>query len=254
MKLISLLSLHKDFDMDAYDNEWDVGSCVCWDSGQLTSEDLYDKFCVAFYRSVSVETFNESCLTLKVSDLVKSNKVLFRAYMKNHWKDECQFDDDEDEFVYQWVRELFLYLDGNACDSQYKLIIEEVFNIIEKETPFFTEVKEICGQEVVDKIKSLNWDPVKEKETKFELDVDQIIRLFNAGVYHGVEGSKAKNFWNKMQEISPKDPKQYLVKRTKGNSDQTYFQLLEWDGEHWITGIHDPLYDVIVEWLDITLL
>lgn len=99
--------------------------------------------------------------------------------MKNHWKDECQFDDDEDEFVYQWVRELFLYLDENACDSHYKLIIEEVFDMIEKETPFFTEVKEICGQEVADKIKSLNWDPVKEKETKFELDVDQIVRLFN---------------------------------------------------------------------------
>lgn len=39
-----------------------------------------------------------------------------------------------------------------------------------------------------------------------------------------------------MQEIPPKDLKQYLVKRTKGNSDQTYFQLLEWDGEHWIQG------------------
>lgn len=156
--------------------------------------------------------------------------------MKNHWKDECQFDDDEDEFVYQWVRELFLYLDENACDSHYKLIIEEVFDMIEKETPFFTEVKEICGQEVADKIKSLNWDPVKEKETKFELDVDQIVRLFNAGVYRGVEGFKARNSWNKMQEIPPKDLKQYLVKRTKGNSDQTYFQLLEWDGEHWIQG------------------
>ena len=64
----------------------------------------------------------------------------------------------------------------------------------ENESPFFKEIERICGREVADKIRSTNWDPVKEKETKFELNVDQLIRIYDAGAYNGIEGFKAKEF------------------------------------------------------------
>ena len=64
--------------------------------------------------------------------------------------------------------------------------------MIEKETSFFEEIEHICGQEVVDKVKATGWDPIKEKETKFELNVDQLIRIYDAGVYNGVDGLKDK--------------------------------------------------------------
>lgn len=64
--------------------------------------------------------------------------------------------------------------------------------MVEKENSVFEEIERICGQEVVNKVKTTGWDPIKEKETKLELNVDQLIRIYDAGVYNGVEGLKAK--------------------------------------------------------------
>lgn len=64
--------------------------------------------------------------------------------------------------------------------------------MVEKENSFFEEIERICGQEVVNKVKATDWDPIKEKETKLELNVDQLIRIYDAGVYNGADGLKVK--------------------------------------------------------------
>ena len=43
-----------------------------------------------------------------------------------HWHDECQYEDDDDEFIYQWITEIHSYMAGCVSDDFYGVLVEFV--------------------------------------------------------------------------------------------------------------------------------
>lgn len=77
-----------------------------------------------FYLEImkKAEVFEKSgdTLIVKWSDLITRNMEKFKAYTKENWYADCQYEDDEDEFIYQWINEIHLYLAGYVDEDEYK--------------------------------------------------------------------------------------------------------------------------------------
>ena len=41
----------------------------------------------------------------------------FKAFTKEYWNN--QYEDDEDEFIYQWISEIHLYIAGYVGEKMY---------------------------------------------------------------------------------------------------------------------------------------
>jgi hypothetical protein len=44
----------------------------------------------------------------------------FKKFTAEHWNN--QYEDDEDEFIYQWINEIHLYMAGYTTERIYKLL------------------------------------------------------------------------------------------------------------------------------------
>lgn len=117
--LYDYLKMNKS-DYDTYDTEYDAVITVCYIDCEC---DDYDKFCNAIIKKVDVVKAYNYGLTVNWSNLIKRNMDKFRAFAMKHWAFEYE---DEDEFIYQWVKEIHYYIAGYVSIDFYSVLNEFV--------------------------------------------------------------------------------------------------------------------------------
>lgn len=103
-------------DFDTYDAKYDAVVTVCH---IYDESDEYDRFCNNIIKKVHVVKINGDALTVNWSELIEKNIIKFRMFTAENWYDNCQYEDDEDEFIYQWINEIHQYMAGNVSMSFY---------------------------------------------------------------------------------------------------------------------------------------
>lgn len=110
-------------DFDTYDTKYDGGVTVCY----IDEEgDEYDKFCNGIIKKVNVVKINGDSLMVNWSELIKRNMEKFKKFTAEHWYKNCQYENDVDEFVYQWINEIHQYMAGYVSESFYSVLNEFV--------------------------------------------------------------------------------------------------------------------------------
>lgn len=104
-------------DYDVCDTEYYALVTVCYGYGE---SDDYNKFCGEIIKKVDfVSQINNITLTANWSGMIEKNLDKFRAFTKEHWRDDCQYEDDDDELVYQWIIEIDRYMAGFVSEDFY---------------------------------------------------------------------------------------------------------------------------------------
>lgn len=108
-------------DYDTLDTEFDESVTVCWIDGE---DDNYDKFCNEIIKKVNVERIAGEFLIVDWSGLIKRNIEEFKNFTYEHWI--CGYEDDIDEFIYQWIKEIHYYMAGYVSEDFYEDLVELV--------------------------------------------------------------------------------------------------------------------------------
>lgn len=109
-------------DFDTYDTEYDTSITVCYIDKE---HDNYDKFCNAIIKKANVvKQTDDAILIVDWSKLIKDNLDKFKEFTKNYWGN--QYEDDIDEFIYQWINEINLYMAGYVSNDFYELLVRFV--------------------------------------------------------------------------------------------------------------------------------
>ena len=124
MKLYDFLKISQN-DFDTCDTVYDTGVTVCY-IDEEDAEDNYDKFCIGLMKKVEVEEQNDDILIVKWTELIQNNMEKFKEFTKENWYESCQYEDDEDEFIYQWINEIHQYMAGNVSINFYDKLVEFV--------------------------------------------------------------------------------------------------------------------------------
>lgn len=124
MKLYDFLKVAQN-DFDTCDTVYDAGVTVCF-IDEADATDNYDKFCIELMKKVEVDKQNDDILLVKWTDLIQNNMEKFRAFTKENWYANCQYEDDDDEFIYQWINEIHQYMAGNVAEDFYDELIKLV--------------------------------------------------------------------------------------------------------------------------------
>lgn len=130
MTIYDYMKMHEGngLDVDTYDTEYDAEVTICIDADMEDSEDSYDRFCIGLVKLVEIDKVSSNSFTCKWSKLIEDNMELFKAFSKEHWIE--QYEDDEKEFIYQWIKELDAYLAGYVGESTYYSFCNDVINKI----------------------------------------------------------------------------------------------------------------------------
>ena len=115
VKLYDYLQM-SECDFDTYDTKYDAVVTVCH---IYEEEDEYDKFCNNIMKKVNVVKINGDCLIVDWCELIERNIIKFRMFTAENWYENCQYEDDEDEFVYQWINEIHQYIAGYVSMGFY---------------------------------------------------------------------------------------------------------------------------------------
>lgn len=118
IKLYDYLKMSEN-DFDTYDTQYDAVVTVCY-IAEEDEEDEYDKFCNGIIKKVNVVHIGNDYLTVDWSELIERNMDKFRAFTKENWYENCQYEDDVDEFIYQWINEIHQYMAGNVSIDFYE--------------------------------------------------------------------------------------------------------------------------------------
>lgn len=105
-------------DFDTYDTTYDAVVTVCYIADE-DEEEEYDKFCNGIIKKVNVVHVDTHYLTVNWTELIERNIEKFKAFTKAHWYESCQYEDDVDEFIYQWINEIHQYMAGNVSIDFY---------------------------------------------------------------------------------------------------------------------------------------
>ena len=106
-------------DFDTYDTEYDAEVTVCFIE-EDNDNDEYDKFCNGIIKKVNVVKINGDILIVNWCELITRNMDKFKEFTAENWYSDCQYEDDIDEFIYQWINEIHQYMAGNVSESFYK--------------------------------------------------------------------------------------------------------------------------------------
>ena len=130
MNLFDIVDIaEKDF--DTYDTVYDACVTVCH-IGKET--DNCDKFCNGIMKKVKfVQKGSYHSLIVDWSGLIKRNMEKFREFTRKNWMEHCQYEDDDDEFIYQWIQEIHRYMAGYVSEGFYKKLVEFVDSLEYKE-------------------------------------------------------------------------------------------------------------------------
>ena len=104
-------------DFDTYDTKYDSVVTVCHISEEY---DEYDRFCNSIIKKVNVIKIHGDTLTVDWCKLIERNIIKFRMFAEENWYSDCQYEDDEDEFIYQWINEINQYMAGYVSIGFYK--------------------------------------------------------------------------------------------------------------------------------------
>ena len=108
-------------DFDTYDDVYDVIVTV---SINLEPGDDYDEFCNELIKLVEVKKILPSGDPIcGWTDLIKRNMDVFRQFSDKHWGNKYE---DEDDFIYEWIEELHLFLAGYGEDGKYWYYKQEI--------------------------------------------------------------------------------------------------------------------------------
>ena len=124
MKLYEIMGLTEN-DYDTYDTVYDAVVTVCY-IAENEATDNYDRFCIELMKKAEVEKINGDALIVKWTELIQNNMEKFRAFTKENWYENCQYEDDEDEFIYQWINEIHQYMAGNVDEDFYDELVKLV--------------------------------------------------------------------------------------------------------------------------------
>lgn len=105
-------------DFDTYDTVYDTGVTVCYIADE-DEEDEYDKFCNGIIKKVDVVEMNDDSPIVNWTKMIERNMDKFKAFTKENWYENCQYEDDVDEFIYQWINEIDQYMAGNVSMDFY---------------------------------------------------------------------------------------------------------------------------------------
>lgn len=123
MKLYDIMKMSQD-DFDTYDTVYDADVTVCYIE-EAEANDNYDKFCIELLKKVEVERIiPESHLIVKWTELIQNNMEKFKEFARKNWI--YDYEDDEDEFIYQWIKEIHYYLAGYVDEDFYDELVEFV--------------------------------------------------------------------------------------------------------------------------------
>ena len=125
MKLYDFLKVAQN-DFDTCDTVYDAGVTVCYIDEADETRDNYYKFCTEIIKKVDVEKQIDDILIVKWTDLITNNMEKFRDFTKENWYESCQYEDDDDEFVYQWINEIHQYMAGNVAEDFYDELVKLV--------------------------------------------------------------------------------------------------------------------------------
>ena len=112
-------------DFDTEDTIYCAVVTVCY-IDEADAKDNYDKFCIELMKKVEMEKQIGDGLLVKWTDLIQNNMEKFRAFTKENWYESCQYEDDDDEFIYQWINEIHQYMAGNVAEDFYDELIKLV--------------------------------------------------------------------------------------------------------------------------------
>lgn len=118
MTLYEYLKLREN-DFDTYDTVYDTGVTVCYIE---IERDEYDKFCNGIIKKVNVIHINDDTPTVNWTEMIERNIDKFKAFTKEHWYANCQYEDDTDEFIYQWINEIHQYMAGYVSMDFYSVL------------------------------------------------------------------------------------------------------------------------------------
>lgn len=125
MTIYELLKTEEN-DYDIWDTEFD--DCVtCCYMDEEDIEDEYDVFCYTLMSNMPVcgVSFDKGTVTANWAELIRKNIEIFREFAKDNWVNEYE---DEDDFIYAWIRELHLFLAGYASGDIYTLAKEQILD------------------------------------------------------------------------------------------------------------------------------
>lgn len=123
MKLYDFIKL-TEADYDTYDTIYDNGVTVCFIDEEDEERDSYDKFCVDIMKKVEMEKQNGDILIVNWTKLIQDNMEKFKSFTEKHWR--YTYEDDEDEFIYQWINEIQAYMAGYVSENFYGVLVEFV--------------------------------------------------------------------------------------------------------------------------------
>lgn len=118
-------------DFDVYDDVFDAEVTVCHIE-ENKHNDFYDKFCIGIIKKVNlVNQTSEYTLVAKWTKLIQDNMDKFREFTNKHWNKK--YKNDEEEFIYQWINEIHLYMAGYVSEDFYETLVEFVDSLEFKE-------------------------------------------------------------------------------------------------------------------------
>ena len=122
MKLYDFMKISQN-DYDTCDTVYDTVVTVCY-IDEEDMEDNYDKFCIEMMKKVELEEQNDDILIVKWTELIQNNMEKFKEFARENWI--YDYEDDEDEFIYQWIKEIHYYLAGYVAEDFYDKLVELV--------------------------------------------------------------------------------------------------------------------------------
>ena len=114
-------------DFDTYDTVYDAVVTVC----HIYEEDEcdeYDKFCNNIMKKVNVVKVNADVLIVDWCELIDRNLDKFKNFTEEYWK--YKYEDDIDEFMYQWINEIHLYMAGYVDEELYSVLNKFVDTLV----------------------------------------------------------------------------------------------------------------------------
>lgn len=125
MTLYEWLKVEQDC-IDTYDNVYDAIVTVDYieDDEYMENPDdeNYYKFSVEILKKVNVVKKAGDNLIVNWNELISNNMEKFRKFSSENWYE--QYEDDDDEFVYQWINEIHMFLAGYVSESIYEKMLD----------------------------------------------------------------------------------------------------------------------------------
>lgn len=112
-------------DYDTYDNVYDAEVTVCsFDEGDEQSEEYYEKFRIGIMKFVEVvdNSATHWGIVCKWTEMIERNLSVFKELTLKYW--DNFYEEDDDEFVYQWINEINQWSAGNCWERIYKDFVE----------------------------------------------------------------------------------------------------------------------------------